>query len=108
MSWLELKIALGKLDAERVEEALEEVGALSVTLEDAGDEPIYEPDADKPSLWSDTRLTALFPAEAHMDSVLTRLKLGLGVEALPPYRIEPLEDRDWARGWVEEFKPMPF
>jgi len=108
MAWLELKLALGGLDAERVEEALEEVGALSVTLEDAGDEPIYEPDADKPSLWSDTRLTALFPAEAHMDSVLLRLRSDLGLEALPPYRIEPLEDRDWVREWLKDFKPMRF
>ncbi len=108
MSWLELKLALGNLGAERVEAALEEVGALSVTLEDAGDEPIYEPDADKPSLWSDTRLTALFPADAHMDSVMGRLKTELGPTALPPYRIEPLEDRDWVREWLKDFKPMRF
>jgi ribosomal protein L11 methyltransferase len=108
MAWLELKLALGDLDAERAEQALEEVGALSVTLEDAGDEPIYEPDADKPSLWSDTRLTALFPADAHMDSVLLRLTSELGLKALPPHRIEPLEDRDWAREWLKDFKPMRF
>lgn len=108
MSWLELKLALGGLDAERVEEALEGVGALSVTLEDAGDEPIYEPDADKPSLWSDTRLTALFPAEVHMDSVLSRLKMGLGLAELPAHRVEPLEDRDWVREWLKDFKPMRF
>jgi ribosomal protein L11 methyltransferase len=108
MAWLELKLALGDLDAERVEEALEEVGAISVTLEDGGDQPIYEPDADKPSLWSDTRLTALFPAEAHMDSVVMRLKADLGIAALPPHRIEPLEDRDWVREWLKDFKPMRF
>jgi ribosomal protein L11 methyltransferase len=108
MSWLELKLALGGLDAERVEEALEGVGALSVTLEDAGDEPIYEPDADKPSLWSDTHLTALFPAEVHMDSVLSRLKMGLGLAELPAHRVEPLEDRDWVREWLKDFKPMRF
>ncbi|HEY1992558.1 MAG TPA: 50S ribosomal protein L11 methyltransferase [Gammaproteobacteria bacterium] len=108
MSWLELKLALGDLDAERVEDALEGVGALSVTLEDAGDEPIYEPDADKPSLWSDTRLTALFPAEAHMDAVMARLKAELGLAELPAHRIEPLEDRDWVREWLKDFKPMRF
>ena len=108
MAWLELKLTLGDLDAERVEAALEDVGALSVTLADAGDEPIYEPDADKPSLWSDTRLTALFPADVHMDSVLTRLKLGLELQELPPHRVEPLEDRDWAREWLKDFKPMRF
>ena len=108
MSWLELKLALGGLDAERVEEALLEAGALSVTLEDAGDEPIYEPPADKPSLWSDTRLTALFPADADMPAVTARLQTGLGLTTLPPHRIEPLEDRDWVREWLKDFKPMRF
>ena len=108
MAWLELKLALGGLDAEKVEEALLEAGALSVTLEDAGNEPIYEPDANRPSLWSDTRLTALFPADADMPAVTTRLCADLALAALPPHRIEPLEDRDWAREWLKDFKPMRF
>jgi ribosomal protein L11 methyltransferase len=108
MAWLELKLALGKLDPDRVEEALLEAGALSVTLEDAGDEPIYEPDADKPSLWSDTRLTALFAADADMGAVTAQLLAQLKLGALPPHRIEPLEDRDWAREWLKDFKPMRF
>ncbi len=108
MAWLELKLALGGLDADTVEEALLEAGALSVTLEDAGDEPIYEPEADKPSLWSDTRLTALFPADADMPAVTARLKAALSLAELPPHRIEPLEDRDWVREWLKDFKPMRF
>lgn len=99
---------MGKLDADKVEEALLEAGALSVTLEDAGDEPIYEPDTDRPSLWSDTRLTALFPADADMGAVTARLKADLGVAQLPPHRIEPLEDRNWVREWLKDFKPMRF
>ena len=85
-----------------------EAGALSVTLEDGGDQPIYEPDADKPSLWSDTRLTALFPADADMPAVTARLRTGLGLSELPPLRVEPLEDRDWVRDWLKDFKPMRF
>jgi len=108
MSWLELKIALGGLDADRVEEALEDAGALSVTLEDAGDEPIYEPDADRPCLWSDTRLTALFAADADMGGITAQLLTQLKLDTLPPHRIEPLEDRDWAREWLKDFKPMRF
>src|ERR1051325_4759044 len=108
MNWLELKLALGGLDAERVEDALLEAGALSVTLEDGGDQPIYEPDADKPSLWSDTRLTALFEAGTDMAAVTARLKADLGLTELPSHRIEPLEDRDWVREWLKDFKPMRF
>ena len=108
MPWLELKIALGSLDSQKIEDALLEAGALSVTLEDAGDQPIYEPDADSPSLWSDTRLTALFPADSDMPAVTARLRAWLALAELPPHRIEPLEDRDWVREWLKDFKPMRF
>ncbi|HEV2332637.1 MAG TPA: 50S ribosomal protein L11 methyltransferase [Gammaproteobacteria bacterium] len=108
MAWIELKIALGKLDPGKVEEALVEAGAVSVTLEDAGDEPLYEPDPLKPPLWSDTRLTALFAADADMDGVKAFLLAALKLPRLPAHRVEPLEDRDWAREWLKDFKPMRF
>lgn len=108
MNWLELKLALGDLDAEHVEEALLAAGAVSVTLEDAGDEPLYEPDPLKPPLWSDTRMTALFAADADMDGVKAFLLATLALPRLPAHRVEPLEDRDWAREWLKDFKPMRF
>jgi ribosomal protein L11 methyltransferase len=106
MSWIELKLALDNLDAERVEEALLAAGAVSVTLEDAGDEPLYEPDPE--SLWSHTRLTGLFPADADMDAARAVLLATLAIPQLPVHRIEPLEDRDWSREWLKDFKPMRF
>ena len=108
MAWIELKLALGNLDPEKVEEALLGAGALSVTLEDAGDEPLYEPDPLKPPLWSDTRLTALFAADADLDAVKAFLLAALKLPELPAHRVEPLEDRDWAREWLKDFKPMRF
>ncbi|HEU5399594.1 MAG TPA: 50S ribosomal protein L11 methyltransferase [Gammaproteobacteria bacterium] len=108
MSWLELKLALGKLDPEKVEDALLEAGAVSVTLEDAGDEPLYEPDPLKPPLWSDTRLTALFAADADMDGVKAFLLAALKLPALPAHQVRPLADRDWTREWLKDFKPMRF
>ena len=91
-----------------MEAALLEAGALSVTLEDAGDEPLYEPDPLKPPLWSDTRLTALFAADADLDGVKAFLLAALGLRQLPAHRVEPLEDRDWTREWLKDFKPMRF
>jgi len=108
MGWIELKLALGKLDPEKVEEALMEAGALSVTLDDAGDEPLYEPDPLKPPLWRETRMTALFPADADMDAVRAFLLANLALERLPAHHVESLQDRDWVREWLKDFKPMRF
>ena len=108
MDWKELKLALGDLDPDKVEEALLEAGALSVTLDDAGDEPLYEPDPLKPPLWRQTRLTALFPADANLDSVQAFLLAYLGLKHLPEHSIQALADRDWVREWLKDFKPMRF
>jgi len=43
-----------------------------------------------------------------MGEICARLLAELKLEALPPHRIEPLEDRDWAREWLKDFKPMRF
>lgn len=108
MSWIEFKLALGNLDAERVEDALLAAGALSVTYEDAGDEPLYEPDPGHMPLWSQTHLTGLFAADANMDAVRAVLIAALDLEHLPAHRIAPLEDREWSREWLKDFKPMRF
>ena len=105
-AWLELKLALGRLDPERVEEALEDAGALSVTYEDAGDQPLYEPAPD--SIWANARLCALFPADVDTNVVRGQLLASLSLTRLPAHRFEPLEDRDWAREWLKDFKPMRF
>lgn len=108
MSWLSFQLALDQLDPEQVEAALLTAGAVSVTYEDAGDEPLYEPDPEQMPLWSRTRMTALFAAGADVDAVRAVLLAKLGLTRLPMHRIEPLEDRDWAREWLKDFKPMQF
>ena len=107
-AWQRFTLALEKLDRDKVEEALLEAGALSVTLEDGGDEPLYEPDPEEPVLWSDTRLTALFPGDADLETVKKGLLVSLGLKHLPVHGVESLEDRDWSREWLKDFKPMRF
>ena len=108
MDWLQLEIAPGVLDAERVAEALAEAGALSVTFTDAADQPIFEPDPGQVTLWSATRVTGLFRADTDWEAVCSRLLTALQLEQLPPHRFTPLAERDWAREWLKDFKPMRF
>lgn len=108
MAWLSLQLALDQLDPEQVEAALLAAGAVSVTYEDAGDEPIYEPDPEQMPLWSRTRMTGLFAADTDMDAVRVMLLAKLGLPRLPAHQITPLEDRAWEREWLKDFKPMRF
>lgn len=99
---------LESLDPERVEAALLENGALSVTLTDAGDNPVLEPAPGETPLWADTKITALFDATADVDALPDQLCVALQVGKLPANHIESLADRAWEREWLADFGPMQF
>jgi ribosomal protein L11 methyltransferase len=103
VSWLQLRLATNKQQAESLEQALLDAGALSVTLEDAGDEPLLEPGVGETPLWREVILTGLFRADTDMAPIIA---------ALPPLpeepRVEILEDKDWTREWMQHYRPMRF
>ncbi|MGA9854588.1 MAG: 50S ribosomal protein L11 methyltransferase [Gammaproteobacteria bacterium] len=108
MSWLQFEMSVGAQEAEHIEAALCAAGALSVTLDDAGDAPIYQADAALPPLWNNTRVSGLFPADTDMDSLRAYLLATLHLQWLPAHRVQLLQDREWTREWLKEFKPMRF
>ncbi len=108
MSWLQLKLAIPEAQASRCEAKLEALGALSVTLQDAADDPIFEPAPGAAPLWRLLVVTALFDAGADLVAVRGALREELGDDAVNTAQIETLEDRDWTREWMRDFKPMQF
>lgn len=108
MDWLQFVMNLDSLDPADVEDAFLRLGACSVTLSDAGDDPVLEPGPGETPLWSNTRITGLFPGDVDLDIFRAALQNELGVERLPAHRIETLEDRAWEREWLRDFGPMRF
>jgi ribosomal protein L11 methyltransferase len=111
--WLELSLTVRAAEQERVELALEDAGALAVTLLDAdagtpGERAILEPGVGETPLWDDLTLTALFDAAADRAGLLH--VLGELVPELDPARVRfrEVEDQDWTRVWMEDFHPMRF
>ena len=51
MAWIELSLTIHSNEQERIELALEDLGALSVTLLDAEDHPIFEPAPGETPVW---------------------------------------------------------
>ena len=108
MDWRQFVMDLDYLDPATVEDIFIQLGAASVTLSDAGDDPVLEPGPGETPLWSHTRITGLFPGDADMDVFRNGLLAALSVEKLPDYRIEDLADRAWEREWLKDFGAMRF
>lgn len=107
MAWLQLKIETSKSDADRIEEALELVGAGAIMLEDAADQPLFEPPLGTTPLWDATRIVALFTIDSDMNAILEFLNQHLA-GGLPSHRVEILEDQVWERAWMDHYHPMCF
>lgn len=108
MPWILLSLKSDSDHAQQVEDALTENGALSVTAIDAADQPLLEPGPGETPLWDQLILTGLFSDDSDMDQVQSGLKYSLKLDELPGVRIQPLEDRQWTRTWMDHFKPMKF
>ncbi|HLU60826.1 MAG TPA: 50S ribosomal protein L11 methyltransferase [Gammaproteobacteria bacterium] len=105
---MQIDFPLNGLDAEQVEDALLAAGAAAVTYRDAADDPVFEPWPGEMPLWQQTRVTGMFPADADVDGIRAVLLAALELEHLPPHRVEILEDRDWTREWLKDFRPLRF
>jgi len=106
--WWQLSVeTLGERTPELVDR-FEGLGALSVSLGDAGDEPIFEPDPENPAPWFHTRVTALFAEKASAVAAAASLRSSLPTQPPPDFVICPLADEDWQAVYKAKFKPLRF
>lgn len=108
MPWLQIVFTVDESRAPLIEAALENAGALAVTLGDAGDDPQLEPPPGAMPLWAAVRVVALFEDNPDAAAQVAALAKALGPESLTPPLIEQVADRPWERVWLDEFKPTRF
>lgn len=109
MPWIQIKLNATAQTAEAISDLLiEDAGALSVTFVDAKDSPIFEPMPGETRLWGETDIIALYDATTDMNAVLAILKASPLLGDDFPHHISQLEDKDWERAWMDNFKPMQF
>ena len=113
MPFLELTLPCTEAQQPRYERALENVGALAVTLADqhadAPDEQaIFEPGVGEQPLWNEMLLTALF--EGGTSPELLLYALDAADEGLDWSRasFRDVEDQDWERAWMDQYEPLRF
>ncbi|WP_372522324.1 50S ribosomal protein L11 methyltransferase [Sulfuricaulis sp.] len=106
MPWLKLRLHANQDQAQALADAFEEWGAISVTLEDAADQPLFETHWDRSPLWSEVQVTGLFPEHTDTDDILSRARERLSLAENPPHQIDLLGDEDWAHSWMAHYKPL--
>lgn len=108
MPWIQVRLDTTSDHADILEDLLMEAGACAVTLQDAKDQPVYEPELGTTPLWQDTVVVGLFNAQTRTDELIPFLEANAGLEPFPPHKIELVEDKDWEREWMTHFHPMQF
>ncbi len=111
MPFLQFTLDIGARSPEPYEDALFALGALSVTLFDAADDPVLEPAPGAMPLWPTIVVSAVFPSDADIAGVRAALGAMPGLDSLliaEKSRIDPVADRDWEREWLKDFRPMRF
>ena len=97
MSWLRLRfdVELNKID--EIECLLESLGALAVTISDAGNQAILEPAPGATPLWASSKMEALF----ELDTDVAAIRSALQVADIPLSSIDLsfLDDADWLNRW---------
>jgi ribosomal protein L11 methyltransferase len=111
MAWQSLEITAGEDVAETLSDALMELGALSVSIEDAdaqtdNEKPIFgEPGEAPPGIWRHNVVSALFDAEADISDVMQQLSEATGMRNLG-YTVQTVAEQDWVRATQSQFDPI--
>ena len=106
--WIQLTIRVDAEQAQPAEDALFELGAASVTLLDAADHPVHEPDPGETPLWPQVLVRGLFVDDLDRAAISERLHHAGLVQAADAVAFDKLADRDWERVWMDQYRPMRF
>ena len=103
MPWQEIRFQIQQDQLELVEARLESLAALSVSLEDAGDQPLLEPLPGSTPLWDSITVIALFD----MDTDPEYIRQALSPLIKPDnWQHNLIPDQDWERSWMDQFEPI--
>ncbi|KFG97042.1 ribosomal protein L11 methyltransferase [Burkholderia paludis] len=114
MSYRELVVELAREHAEALSDALLELGALSVSVEDAdADTPDEQPLFGEPGLvpdrtaWQHSRVVALLSADHEPAVLLAAAANEIGIAETPGFTVREVEEQDWVRLTQSQFEPIP-
>ncbi len=106
MAWWRVSLTCPAARLDAVEALLLELGAESLSLADAGDEPIYEPLPGDAPVWRESIVSALFDDRADPEALQIELERALPFGLAGGVRRERLDDDDWEQACRRHFQPL--
>lgn len=92
MPWLQIILNTDAATVEQISDGLLAVGAVSVSLSDAENQPLYEPPLNTTPIWKHTQITGLFAGDTDSTQLQGLLQAVLAPLPLPPGKVPILED----------------
>lgn len=106
MSWWQFSLNCQASELEQIEELMQDLGALSLSLADAGDEPIYEPLPGTTPVWRQSIVTATFDAATSAEVLYQQISSALPAHLVSSLRQHSLQEQDWEQAYRQHFQPI--
>lgn len=112
MSWQQIHLQCTPNQVDLAEALFYENQAVSILLEDAGDEPLFEPMPGEEPLWGNIILTAIFDtnsdenghfAQTDFQTLAQEIAAEVGASRV---WLSRLDDKDWTKEWMTYYKPI--
>lgn len=104
MHWHRVVVQVTAEQLDDLEATLWDLGAVSVTVTDPEDNPIYEPPPGETPLWDTANVAGLFEETEDLPGITG----GIEEAGYPVLYTEEIADRLWEREWMAGFEPMKF
>ena len=103
-SYIQVSLDIDQNQAESVSDILESYGALSVTITSADSQESFDVAQPGNPRWPEQRLCGLFEGNKDVEALLNEIGLNFSLAEAPI--IDRLEDQDWEKVWLDNFKPF--
>jgi ribosomal protein L11 methyltransferase len=113
VTYRECVLEVSRDDAEALSEALFDLGALSVSVEDADadtpeEQPLFGEPGHEPTrlAWNRSRVVALLADDADPALLVAAAANEINLTPLPAYTVREVEEQDWVRVTQSQFEPI--
>jgi ribosomal protein L11 methyltransferase len=106
LHWLRIQFRVDAQDYEQLSELLEACLALSVSVENAGEDEFFEVAFPQKPTWKKTSVTALFYPEVDVQAIIDLVNKQISPQQALPVVVEEMQEQDWERVWLDQYKPL--